>query len=104
MTFIRLFMGPMVARFGAVPLLFGGVFTCAIAARLVPIFPVPAYKDVESPRLSRAKKPGYHADGHQDGVRVTLEARTQPKRSQSLGERHEYPANLILHADLQTRP
>ena len=43
MTFIRLFMGPMVARFGAVPLLFGGVFTCAIAGGLVPVFPVPAY-------------------------------------------------------------
>ena len=43
MTAVRMFMGPMVARFGAVPLLFGGVFTCAIAGGLVPVFPNPAY-------------------------------------------------------------
>lgn len=43
MTFVRLFMGPMVARLGVVPLLFTGVFTCAVSGGLIPVFPHPAF-------------------------------------------------------------
>ncbi len=45
-TFVRLFMGPLVARIGVAPLLFSGVFICSIAGALVPVFPVPAYVTV----------------------------------------------------------
>ncbi len=43
MTLVRLFMGPLVRGFGAVRLLFSGVFLCALAGGLIPVFPVPAY-------------------------------------------------------------
>ena len=43
MTFVRLFMGPLVKKFGAVPLLFTGVLICTVAGGLIPVFPVPAY-------------------------------------------------------------
>ncbi len=43
MTLVRLFMGPLVKRFGTVPVLFFGVFTCAVAGGLVPFFPIPAF-------------------------------------------------------------
>lgn len=42
-TGARLCMGPAVRRVGSVPLLFGGVLTCAAAAGLVPVFPNAAY-------------------------------------------------------------
>lgn len=42
-TGVRLFIGPAARRLGLIPLLFGGVLTCAAAGGLVPVFPRPAY-------------------------------------------------------------
>lgn len=43
MTAVRLFMEPVVKKWGAFRLLFIAVFLCAIGGGLVPVFPIPAY-------------------------------------------------------------
>jgi MFS family permease len=43
MTLVRLFMGPLIKKFGTVPVLFFGIFSSAIAAGLVPLFPTAGF-------------------------------------------------------------
>lgn len=83
MTLVRFFIGPLVKTFGTVPVLLAGVFTCAIACGLVPVFPIPTFICIASflAGLSFGVSPvltstiiAEHTDPQQRGMAMALNA------------------------------